>query len=176
MALVTPHFDVGDAHVDESSFASRPRELAGLLADAKAQAASLLHPRHVVIGCDTIVDLDGVTLGKPAGRDEAFAMLAALSGRSHKVHTGVSVYLPQGTSAASFFVETTEVCFLPISCSDIKAYIATDDPYDKAGGYGIQGWAARFIPHINGCYYNVMGLPVAALYQALFRLNLLSST
>ena len=104
-----------------------------------------------------MVELDGKILGKPHSEEAAIAMLRALSGRSHRVLTGVTVMSPKGTET---HCEETEVYFRPISDEEIRWYVKTGEPMDKAGAYGIQGYAAMFIEKINGDYYNVMGLPV----------------
>lgn len=167
MALITLDFEVEDTRYDESGIQeASPCLLARRLGTAKANAAFVRHPQDVVIGCDTVVELQGNPLGKPLNSQQAKEMLLALSGKMHRVHTGVCLCLPHGQTPVCF-TETTEVYFSPIPKKEIEAYVETDEPYDKAGGYGIQGWAARFIPRINGCYYNVMGLPVPALYQHL---------
>ena len=101
-------------------------------------------------------------------------MLERLSGRAHRVHTGVCICTPQTPGRpAALFAETSTVYFAPLPEREVYNYTNTPEPYDKAGGYGIQGAMARFIPGIKGCYYNVMGLPVAALYAALKRLQIL---
>ncbi len=165
LALIDPHFTVITADVDESGFAcAEPRDLVGQLAAAKCLAVAQTHPGDCVIGCDTVVDVDGTVLGKPHSTAEAVAMLRLLSGRSHLVHTGVCV---AKNGQRHCRVETTAVRFAPLSEEEIAAYTATPEPYDKAGGYGIQGTAARFVQGIDGCYFNVMGLPVRVTYQLL---------
>lgn len=124
----------------------------------KAKAVAADHPEEaVVLSADTVVELDGKILGKPHSEEAAIAMLRALSGRSHRVLTGVTVMSPRGTET---HCEETEVYFRPISDEEIRWYVKTGEPMDKAGAYGIQGYAAMFIEKINGDYYNVMGLPV----------------
>lgn len=124
----------------------------------KAKAVAADHPEEaVVLSADTVVELDGKILGKPHSEEAAIAMLRALSGRSHRVLTGVTVMSPKGTET---HCEETEVYFRPISDEEIRWYVKTGEPMDKAGAYGIQGYAAMFIEKINGDYYNVMGLPV----------------
>jgi septum formation protein len=101
---------------------------------------------------------DGEILGKPANPADAQRMLRTLSGRTHQVRTGVAVATRQGIVSG---VETTEVTFARIPEDELAAYCATGEPMDKAGAYGIQGYAARWVPRIEGCYFNVMGLPIA---------------
>ena len=176
MELVTPDFSVCTATICErKTEGEEPVQLALRLAQEKAQAAFAQNAAGaLVIGCDTVVDLDGEVLGKPADQREAMRMLGRLSGRAHRVHTGVCICVPQlpGRPAA-LFAETSIVHFSPLPEREIFNYTNTPEPYDKAGGYGIQGSMARFIPAIEGCYYNVMGLPVAALYAELCRLQAL---
>lgn len=165
MARITPHFTVCAADVDERAVtAPTPALLAQKLAEAKCRAVLPQHAQDVVIGCDTVVDVDGAVLGKPADRDEAKRMLRMLSGRVHLVHTGVFLWAAGRETA---FAETTRVRFAPLSEAEIDAYTATDDPYDKAGGYGVQSGACKFVTGVEGCFFNVMGFPVARVYAAL---------
>jgi septum formation protein len=112
----------------------------------------------VVLGADTTVTVDGLILGKPADAADAARMLRLLSGRTHRVMTGVAVVTAKGAEVAA---EVTGVRFLTLSEAEIAAYIATGEPMDKAGAYGIQGLAAKWIPRVEGCYFNVVGLPLA---------------
>jgi len=112
----------------------------------------------VVLGADTTVTLDDEILGKPEDAADAARMLHRLSGRTHRVITGVAVVSAQGVEVAA---EATAVRFLTLSDQEIDAYVATGEPMDKAGAYAIQGLAARWIPRIEGCYFNVVGLPLA---------------
>ncbi len=133
----------------------------------RLQAESSKEP-FVVIGADTIVACEGQILGKPHDREEAVSMLKKLQGRSHQVYTGVTL-MCQGK--AKTFYETTEVEFYPMTDQEISEYVATLDPLDKAGAYGIQGFCARYIRGIVGDYNNVVGLPVGRLYQELKSLS-----
>lgn len=119
---------------------------------------------NVVIGCDTGVFIDNMMLGKPKDAEHAKEMLKLLSGRTHKVITGCSVFY-KGQNIC--FSETTEVEFFRLTDKEIDEYIATGEPMDKAGAYGIQGKGALLVKKINGDYYNVMGLPIGALKQKL---------
>lgn len=118
----------------------------------------------IVLGADTTVTLDNQILGKPEDAADAARMLRMLSGRSHRVITGVAVVTAKSTEVAA---EVTAVRFLTLSDAEIEAYVATGEPMDKAGAYGIQGRAARWIPRIEGCYFNVVGLPLALVAQLL---------
>ena len=111
-----------------------------------------------MLGADTTVTLDGHILAKPEDAADAARMLRMLSGRTHRVITGVAVATAKGTEVAA---EVTGVQFLTLSDEEIAAYIATGEPMDKAGAYGIQGFAAKWIPRVEGCYFNVVGLPLA---------------
>jgi septum formation protein len=112
----------------------------------------------VILGADTTVTLDNHILGKPEDAEDAARMLRMLSGRSHHVITGVAVVTADGVEVAA---EVTAVRFLTMSDEEIAAYVASGEPMDKAGAYGIQGLAARWIPRVEGCYFNVVGLPLA---------------
>ena len=134
------------------------------VARAKAEQVAALHPHSMVIGADTVVVVDGNILGKPESEKNAADMLRLLSGRSHTVYTGVWVCSSTGCNG---FAESTEVSFCELSEQDIADYIATGDPMDKAGAYGIQSYGLRFVQRIDGDFYNVMGLPACALWRHL---------
>ena len=171
LAMICPEFSVITSEVDESAItAPTPAETALALATAKCKAVAKEHPEDVVIGCDTVVDVDGAVFGKPADRDDARRMIRVLAGRGHLVHTGVCI-AAQGRELC--FAATTKVVFGALSDAEIEAYIATDDPYDKAGAYGVQNGAAKFVAGIEGCYFNVMGFPVSRVYNALKELDVL---
>ena len=165
MALITLDYTVITSDVDEGKIAAdTPAHLAQNLASAKARAVAKLRPGDIVCGFDTVVDCGGEVFGKPKDEADALRMLRALSGRTHKVHTGVCVC--KGSRAAAT-VETTLVHFSPIAEDDLRAYVRTPEPYDKAGAYAIQGHAALWCVGIEGCYYNIMGLPVHRAAQLL---------
>ena len=129
----------------------------------------------VVIGADTIVVYDEQVLGKPKDEEDAYKMIKMLQGKTHQVYTGVSViWRPDNSIQVSSFYAVTDVELYGMSEEEIRAYIATNEPYDKAGGYAIQGYFARYVKQIQGDYNNVVGLPVGELYQILNSLNLLS--
>lgn len=140
------------------------------LSRAKADEVSKLCPRDsLIIAADTIVALDGDHLGKPADEDDAFRMLSRLSGRSHRVYTGVTVM--RGDVVITDY-ERTCVRFRPMTGREIKAYIATGEPMDKAGAYGAQGIGALFVEGIEGDFFNVMGLPLCRLSEMLKKLDI----
>lgn len=128
-------------------------------------------PQVVVLGADTTVAIDGHILGKPADAADAARMLCLLSGRTHRVITGVALATGRGTEVAA---EVTAVRFLALSDEDIASYVATGEPLDKAGAYAIQGRAARWIPRVEGCYFNVVGLPLALVSAMLEAANVLT--
>lgn len=140
----------------------QPQEVVMSLALQKAKAVAAEHKDAIVVGSDTVVALDGKILGKPHSEHEACEMLCSLSGKTHKVFTGVAIVC--GDKAKSFFDET-DVEFYPLSDDEIKRYVATGEPMDKAGAYGIQGKGSVLVKKINGDFFNVMGLPIAKLYR-----------
>ena len=142
-----------DPHPNEEPIAYVTR-----LAQQKAEAIHRHHPDSTVLGADTTVTVDNHILGKPTSPEDAARMLRLLSGRTHRVITGVSVVSASRTQTAA---EVTAVQFLSLSDQEIQTYIATGEPSDKAGAYAIQGYAARWIPRIDGCYFNVVGLPIS---------------
>ena len=165
LALVTPDFTVKVSDVDESAItAPTPAGLAKALARAKCLAVAETEPEALVLGSDTVVEFEGEVFGKPKNRQDAQRMLQALSGKRHYVHTGVC--MAQGDHIENFVVSSA-VDFFPIEEADLQGYIDTKEPYDKAGGYAIQGHADVWCKGIEGCYYNIMGLPVSQVAQAL---------
>jgi septum formation protein len=159
-------FEVRPAHIPEDSFDGEdPIAYVTRLAREKAEvvyremsAGASSNDGLVVLGADTTVTLDNHILGKPEDAADAARMLRMLSGRSHHVITGVAVVSASGAEVAA---EVTAVRFLTLSDEEIAAYVASGEPMDKAGAYGIQGLAARWIPRVEGCYFNVVGLPLA---------------
>jgi septum formation protein len=145
-----------------------PRRQALYWASAKAKEVSLRYPQEWVLGADTIVVLDGEILGKPANSSEAVAMLSRLSGRSHLVITGICIILGQPEMEGRECVET-KVSMRQLSTVDIQGYVATGEPMDKAGGYGIQGIGGCLVQRIEGSYSNVVGLPLCETVQILRR-------
>ena len=124
-----------------------------------------LAPNEILLTADTVVISDGEVLGKPHDAADARRMMRLLSGRTHRVHTGVCLAVPGRPD--DVFACTSSVRFAALSEEEIEAYIATPEPYDKAGGYAVQGGAAKFVQGIEGCYHNIMGLPVSRVYAAL---------
>ena len=141
-----------------------PHEAVMSLARQKAQAVAKSCPDDLVIGADTVVVYDGAILGKPADAADAVRMLRMLSGKTHTVYTGVCLLSPGKTET---FFEQTQVTFYPLTQQEIEAYVATGEPMDKAGAYGIQGRGCTLVQGICGDYFNVVGLPVAALCRRL---------
>jgi septum formation protein len=165
-------FTVLSSAVDETPYPGEtPHDLVQRLAAAKAElvAARAVGPA-IVIGADTIVTLEGHIFGKPRSTDDARHMLEKLSAHTHAVVTGVAlIRLPDAERLT--FVESTLVHFAALSANEISRYLATGEPHDKAGAYAIQGRAGRYIPRIEGCYFNIVGLPLARLQQALASLG-----
>lgn len=158
-------FDVLPADIDETLRSGEtPTDYVQRLALEKAQAIYALHQKAVVLGADTTVVLDGEVLGKPIDLADAERMLRSLAGRAHQVHTGIAVV---SSSVQKVHLETTTVFFDAIAEADLQHYLASGDSLDKAGAYGIQGYAARWISRIEGDFFNVVGLPVAATVRLL---------
>ena len=158
LSLYTTDFTVCVSDFDESTVtADTPAHLVEQLARGKCLAVAKDHPGAVVLGCDTVVDVGGEVFGKPHSPADAKRMLRALSGATHEVHTGVCISDGERTES---FVDTCRVKFFSIPEAEIERYAATEEPYDKAGGYGIQGLAGLFIREITGSYSGIMGLPV----------------
>ena len=143
-----------------------PDDLVKILAYRKAGSVSELCPGKVVVGADTVVEIDGRILGKPQSAADARHMLQQLSAHTHRVYTGVCV---MKGNRVDLDYDCTSVTFYPLTDDEIAAYIATNEPMDKAGSYGIQGRGALFVKKIEGDFYSVMGLPVAKLYRMLQR-------
>lgn len=159
-------FVVEAAKIDESSRKNEPpTEYARRLAAEKARAVAKKRPDDFVLGADTIVVVDEQVLEKPRNAEDAGRMLKLLSGRSHLVITGVC--LIDSNKVEDLRHETTEVFFSPLSAADIRWYVETGEPMDKAGAYGIQGGASRWVEKIVGCYFNVVGLPVPLVWKML---------
>lgn len=163
--LIDEEIIICPSDADESYSADTPTDnVPELLAVRKAAEVAKKYPNDTVIGCDTSVIIGNEILGKPTDKEDAARMLRLLSGNTHKVITGCAIF--KGGKSISFS-ETTFVTFYPLSDKDIEDYIATNEPYDKAGAYGIQGKASLLVKGIEGDYFNVVGLPVARLNRVL---------
>ena len=164
--------EIVNVEVDEhADLPANADEVAEVLARRKMQAypVAQLAEDEILVTADTVVVLDGQVLGKPASHEEAHSMLRRLSGRDHKVYTGVCLRTRQRTLS---FTEETTVHFKALDDNEINHYIDHYKPYDKAGAYGIQEWIGMVgISGIDGCFYNVMGLPLSRLYTALKELS-----
>ena len=167
LQLLRVNFTVKPADIDEAMDPTLPpQQEVARVSRLKAEATPR-NPGDVVIAADTIVVLGNRVLGKPTDKADAITMLQALSGRDHQVMTGITV-LRDGDAITH--TEITDVHFRPLTEDEILSYVETGEPMDKAGAYGIQGYAAPFVEGIRGDYYNVMGLPVCRLQQMLHRL------
>lgn len=167
-------FTVTPSKVEEATLETSPDRMVEDLAFQKADEVykrlkkEYTDNDYMVIGADTIVYYDGETLGKPHDEQEAFDMLKMLSDRTHQVYTGIAIIIKEDDAKQIYlFNERTDVTFYPISDYELRDYIATGDCLDKAGSYGIQGPFAVHIKEIRGDYNNVVGLPIAKLYQAI---------
>jgi septum formation protein len=165
-------FQVLSSAVDETPVPGEtPQNLVRRLALAKAElVAARAVGAVIVLAADTIVELEGRAFGKPRSTEDAREMLEQLSGRTHEVHTGVAlIRLPDAENREA--VETTLVTFARLERREILEYLASGEPFDKAGAYAIQGHAGRFITRIEGCYFNVVGLPLARVYALMRELG-----
>ena len=183
-------FDIVVSETEEKITSTEPAKVVEELSAQKAEAvweklagSEVCDPEQksgettitdiIVLGADTVVACDGKILGKPADTEVAVAMLTMLQGRGHEVYTGVTIlYEENGERKTLTFHEKTIVHFYPMTDAQIREYVATGDPMDKAGSYGIQGFCARYIRGIEGDYNNVVGLPVGRVYQELHGLGL----
>ena len=176
LAQIGVEFEIMVSEKDETYHSTEPenivKELALMKAENVAEEAGSLRDR-IVIGADTVVVLDGAILGKPKDEADAFRMLRSLQGRAHTVYTGVALldFDSAGRKRTVNHAVGTTVFVHRMSDREIRDYIATGEPMDKAGGYGIQGRFAPFIDRIDGDYYNVVGLPVSYVYQTLRELG-----
>ena len=167
MGLFRRPFTVRVADIDENMDPGLPPyDEVARVSRAKAEAIPR-EPDDIVVAADTIVVCQGRTLGKPRSEAEAAEMLHLLSGRDHQVMTGMTVLRGEASVSCT---EVTDIHFRDLSDKEIESYIATGEPMDKAGAYGIQGGAALFAQRMHGDYYNVMGLPVCRLYEILTQL------
>jgi septum formation protein len=168
-------FEVFAPEINESELSGETaQEMVARLAEAKARAVSRqmnsANPDCIILAADTTVELDGMILGKPRDTDHAREMLAKLSGRTHHVLTGIFLLRLPG-EAVRMAVEDSAVTFAALDAEEIDRYVATAEPLGKAGAYAIQGIGGRFIPRIDGCYFNVVGLPLARVHALLGELG-----
>lgn len=182
-AMICDEFEIIVSDCEEVVTSTVPEQVTQELSRQKAEAAvaeiaagadSQTASDTLVVGADTVVSAEGKILGKPKDRAEAFEMLRLLSGKKHKVTTGVTLIRvsPEGRIQwQKSFAETTTVCVDDMKESEIQAYLDTDEPYDKAGAYGIQGLFGKHISGIEGDYNNVVGLPVHRLYKEISGLS-----
>lgn len=167
-------FSIAVAEGEEVTQQTKPECIVRELSYQKAMEIAAKAPDgDIVIGADTMVSYEGKMLGKPGNEEEACEMLQSLQGEIHQVHTGVTVVIRSGEDFEYFtFDETTDVEMYPMTERQIREYVATKEPMDKAGAYAIQGIAARYVKGIRGEYSNVVGLPIARLYQEMHKRRL----
>ena len=166
LSILIPEFDIITADADETTGKTLPHDIVCHIAEKKAEAVlPLISPDQVIISADTLVFAGGGRLGKPKDRADARRMLKLLSGDSHYVYTGFCIMKKDGSFITDH--QSTKVTFAPMTDEEIERYIDTSDCFDKAGSYGIQGYASRHILGIEGCYFNVVGLPVNKLYTSI---------
>lgn len=162
---ITSNFEIITKDTDESfPDDMKPTDAVQLIAKRKAEAVFFENYEDLVIGADTIVVLDDEIMGKPKNSEDAREMLHKLSGKSHTVYTGVHIVSKDYEKS---LLCGTEVFFENMTDKEIEDYIATGEPFDKAGAYGIQGFGSKFVKEIRGDYFNVMGFPVNMIYNAL---------
>jgi septum formation protein len=158
-------FDIINADVtEEIPDDAAPFEAVLLLSMKKARAVAFDHPDSIIIGADTVVSIDEQILGKPKNENDAIEMLMRLSGKKHRVYTGVTII--KGDMVKNFFEETA-VYFYKLTEKEIRDYVATGEPMDKAGAYGIQGKGCTLVRKIDGDFYNVVGFPISKVYREL---------
>jgi septum formation protein len=161
-------FVIRVAPVDETPLSQEaPEDYVRRLAEAKACAVPAAED-EIVLGADTTVVVNGAILGKPEDAADARRMLSILSGRRHEVMTGICLLRGEDVLIDH---AVTAVWFAPMSAAEIDQYVASGEPMDKAGAYGVQGGASKFIPRIEGCYFNVVGLPISLVYQYYVKLT-----
>ena len=161
-------FEISVPEVDEQCALPGP-DAVRALSRRKAEAAARMNPGRYVLAADTLVCIHGQTLGKPRDPEDAKRMLRLLSGNTHQVYTGVTVISPEGTLLTD--VDHSDVTFAPMDDRMIEDYVATGEPLDKAGAYGIQGRASLFVSRLEGSYSGVMGLPLALVRQLLDKIG-----
>ncbi|MCH2666242.1 Maf family protein [bacterium] len=169
--MIGCRFDIHPSDIEEKIPAGLPPlDVVRRLASQKAAYVEVQYPNRIVIGADTIVVVDNRVLGKPTDRESAAQMLRILSGRTHQVVTAV-ILRHKASDGEVSETATTDVVFRSLSDAEVSRYLDTDEPYDKAGAYGIQGGAAFFVESIRGCFYNVVGFPISKFWTALDRMT-----
>lgn len=170
------HPTIINSNIIEKSYSGeKPSQIAMSLSFQKSYNVSMLYQEQIVIGADTIVVYENEILGKPKDKDDAFRILKLLNGKYHSVITGISI-VQNSTNIKIVDYETTKVKFRELSHNKLKDYINTNEPMDKAGAYGIQGYGALLVEKIDGCYLNVVGLPLVKLdflLNKFFKISLL---
>lgn len=174
---ILPEYEIMVSSFDESLIPYRGDESAYVMELSRSKSHSVRNLYEdaedvLIIGSDTIVSLDGTIYGKPADREDASAMIRSMSGKWHSVYSGISIISADGNTDSSFSVRT-DVKFMEMSDDEMEDYLDSLDWAGKAGGYGIQGESSKYIEEIRGDYYNVMGLPLNALYKNLKELDFL---
>lgn len=174
LAMLGIPFEVIISDAEEIITHTSPAKVTEELSRCKAEAVAHQVTDAIVIGADTVVSVDDRILGKPKDKEEAGEMIASLQGRSHMVYTGVTILEvdAEGGICGHTFLEETRVFVASMNEKEIAEYIASSEPYDKAGAYGIQGSFGKFVERIDGDYYNVVGLPVHHLYTELNKINM----
>jgi septum formation protein len=164
-------FEIITSNIEEVTTKEKPEEIVVELAEMKAKdIANKMNENVIVIGADTMVAMNGQVMGKPKSEADAKNMISMLQGNKHQVYTGVSVIIKKNDKERSLtFVEKSDVWINPMTEGQIDAYLNTDEPYDKAGAYAIQGIFALNIGGIEGDYNNIVGFPIARLYQVLLK-------
>lgn len=170
LAQIGMDFEVMASAAEEKTECPKPSEMVRELSRLKAGDVFDMLPENekrdvLVIGADTVVSLEDRIMGKPKGSEEAVGMLRRLQGKTHQVYTGVTLIWKEEKTMEVSFYEETDVAMFPMTEEEIRGYVATGEPLDKAGAYGIQGKFAAYIKGITGDYYNVVGLPVGRLCQ-----------
>lgn len=170
LSMIGLPFDIHPADVDEESYNHlSPIQMVETLSLLKANTVAKKHNEAIVIGSDTVISLDQEVFGKPHTETKAKEMLRKLSGKTHQVLTGVSI-VQHSTTLEHTFYQVTEVSVSELTDAEIKWYVTNYKPLDKAGSYGIQDGFGKFINYIEGCYFNIVGLPLSKVYQELSKL------
>ena len=165
LKMIGLKFEIIPSNVSEDLDCNQnPKYLAEILSKKKAKKISEKYKDKIIIGADTVVYLDKVIFGKPCDRNENYKMLKSLSGRTHNVVTGVSI-IHKNKGIQKTFSQTTKVTLRKIPNKGLINYIDNNSTLDKAGGYGIQDWFSVWVKRIDGCYYNVMGMPISRFYK-----------